>query len=190
MRACRKRRGIVSLASIQAEIGRNTVVTKNKDGIVGVASIVIAVILFIASFGIREMTKTSAGAGFLPRVTAVILAILGAVLVIRQLRANRSAPANSTPSAPAKATEKPVGLVGPLPVVLNILLFVVYLLLLESIGFLIMTPIYMFLQILLLSDPSKLRIGWYLVVSVAVCTGAYYLFVNFFQVMLPAGILG
>ncbi len=162
--------------------------SKYKDGIVGGAAVCISLILFVASFGIREMTKTSVGAGFLPRVTAIIFATLGLVLILRQRKTNCAARAKGCAPA-AKPKEKPVGMTGPLPVFLNILLFVVYLLLLEKIGFLIMTTLYMTLQMVLLTDPAKVKIGRFVVISAVVCFGAYYLFVNFFQVMLPAGIL-
>jgi len=166
-------------------------VTKNKDIMVGAASIVISIILFIASFRVREMFAATVDAGFVPRIVATVLALLGVILIVRQVRANASAPARaSAPAAAQGPKETPVGMVGTLPVVLNIILFIAYLLALAPLGFIIATSAYMFLQILLLSEPAKINIPWYLFISVAVCTGAYYLFVKFFQVILPVGILG
>ena len=161
---------------------------KYKDTIAGAASIVISVVLFIATFSIREFTRTSLGADFVPRLAALVLCLLGVVLIVKDYRARRNAPTSGEPkpAAPAAPAE---GLTGPLPVLLNIGLFVVYLLLLERIGFVILTPIYMFFQILLLTNPRKFRLGWFAVLSIVVSAGAFYLFVNFFQVLLPNGVL-
>lgn len=162
-----------------------TIVSKYKDTILGAVVILISIVLFIASFFIQEFTRTSLGAGFVPKVTAIIFCCLGIVLIVRERRAAPKQVSAAAPPPPAKVE----GLTGPLPVVLNILLFVVYLLLLEKVGFTILTPIYMFLQILLLSSPARFRPGWYAVLSVIVGVASYYMFVNFFQVMLPNGIL-
>lgn len=159
---------------------------KYKDTVVGVASIVIAVALFIASFYIQEFSRTRLGADFVPRVTAVILCALGVILIVKDRRARRLAgPASEEPAS----TTPKVGLTGPLAVFLNVMLFVVYLLLLDKVGYLIVTPIYLFLQILLLTDPAKYRYGWFAVLSVIVGATTYYGFAYFFQVYLPAGIL-
>ena len=163
--------------------------SKHKDTIVGVVVIALSVALFIATFFIKEFTRTSLGADFVPRITAVIFAILGLVLILRECKANALAAANPPP---AKQEKKPVekhGVQGLTAVILNIALFTVYLLLLDRIGFVILTPIYIFLQILLLTDPAKYKLGWYAVLSVVVGVASYYMFVNFFQVMLPNGIL-
>lgn len=159
--------------------------SKYKDTVVGAVVILISIVLFIASFFIQEFTRTSLGAGFVPQVTAIIFCALGIVLIVRERRA---APKQVSAQASARPG-KVVGLAGPLPVVLNILLFVIYLLLLEKIGFTILTPIYIFFQILLLTYPAKYRLGWFAVLSIIVGVVSYYMFVNFFQVMLPNGIL-
>ena len=157
-----------------------------KDTIVGVASIVISIALFIATFFIEEFSRTRLGADFVPRVTAAVLFLLGLTLIIKEYKANRAAaPAAAAPKEP----EKKVGLTGPLPVILNILLFVAYLLLLDKVGYLIMTPVYLFLQILLLTDPAKYRPGWYAILSIVVGCSTYYGFALLFQVYLPAGLL-
>ena len=159
--------------------------TKYKDTIVGVASICIAVALFAATFGIKEFSRTRLGADFVPRVTAVILFALGAGLIIRDLRANRGASAGGGENAAVPKTKTGFG--GVPAVLVNIALFVGYLLFLDKVGFVIMTPVYMFIQILLLTNPKKYRLGWYAFISVVVGVGAYLLFTRAFQVMLPPG---
>lgn len=161
------------------------IVNKYKDTIVGVASICISVLLFIATFYIQEFSRTRLGAGFVPRVTAVILFILGVILIVKEVRTRRT---DAPPEQAGDARPVPrVGIMGPPAVFLNILLFVVYLLLLNSVGYLIMTPIYLFLQILLLTDPAKYRYGAFIVLSLIVGVGTYYGFAWLFQVYLPSG---
>lgn len=171
--------------------------TRYRDSIVGGVVMVLAVVLFAMTFGIEEFTRTSLGADFVPRVTALVFFILGLVLVLRERKKNREgAPASvrspkSASAVMAGTSEKPPveGLTGALPVVLNIGLFAAYLLLLERVGFMILTPFYMFFQILLLTNPRKFRYVWFIVLSVAVSVLSYYMFVKFFQVMLPNGVL-
>lgn len=161
--------------------------TKYRDTIVGATSIAISLALFAATFGIKEFSRTSLGADFVPRIAALIFCVLGIVLIVREHKRNRAlADAPACPAAPAEPVE---GLTGPLPVFLNIALFAVYLLFLEKIGFVLLTPPFLFLQILLLTNPKKYRIGWFIVIAIAVSVISYYMFVNFFQVMLPNGLL-
>lgn len=153
--------------------------------IVGIASIVLSIVLFVASFFIQEFSRTRLGADFFPRVTAIILFLLGIILVVRDVKSARSA----APSESATPPIKMVGFAGPWAIIANILLFIAYLLLLNKIGYLILTPLYLFCQILLLTNPAKYRFGWYAILSIAVGFITYYGFAILFQVYLPAGLM-
>jgi hypothetical protein len=147
----------------------------------------LAIALFAATFGIREFTRTSLGAGFVPRLTASILFLLGLILLVRGVKQRRS-PMAANPSPEAAPTPEAIeGLAGPLPVLLNILLFFIYLLCLEPIGFMLTTPFYVFCQILLLSNPKKIACFRFAGIAVALTAASFYLFTRFFQVLLPNG---
>ncbi len=144
-----------------------------------------AALLYAATFSVRDFTASSIGADFLPRMMAVILAVLGLALICGNLRANAAAAGKEE-----GASGRPFPVSGALLVAANILLFCLYLYFLEDMGFLICTSAYLFAQIWLLTAPSRRRPLLFATVSVVTAAVTYYLFVLVFQVMLPAGILG
>jgi hypothetical protein len=157
-----------------------------RDMAAGGVVVCFAVLLFAASFSVRDFTASSIGADFLPRLMAVILVALGLVLVYENLRANAAV----APGRGGADSGKPFPVSGSLLVVVNILLFCLYLFFLEDIGFLICTALYLFAQMWLLTAPVRRRPLLFAVVSVFTSAVSYYLFVLVFQVILPAGILG
>lgn len=69
-------------------------------------------------------------------------------------------------------------------------IILIYVLLVGTLGFILSSAIYMFLQMLLLASGEKknyIKIG---LLSVIVPVLVYELFTNYFYLMLPAGILG
>ena len=62
--------------------------------------------------------------------------------------------------------------------------------LLQPVGFIVCSSLYVFFQILILSKGMKRNYPAFAVVSIAASVSAYFLFVRVFQVMIPAGILG
>ena len=65
-----------------------------------------------------------------------------------------------------------------------------YFVLMPYIGFLIMTTIYLFLQMLLLSDKSNKKIVSFFAISIVSSLVTYFIFRSIFYVMLPSGIFG
>ena len=57
-------------------------------------------------------------------------------------------------------------------------------------GFLLPSIVYMFLQILLYTTAQKRNFVLYVIVSIVIPCAIYFLFRNYFFLMLPKGILG
>ena len=89
--------------------------TKYKDTIVGAVAIGISIALFIATFSIKEFTRTSLGADFVPRLTALVFAALGGILIFREFRKNRELAALPPCPPVQKEAAKMVGLHGAPP---------------------------------------------------------------------------
>ena len=155
-----------------------------RDMLSGGVVVCFAALLYAASFSVRDFTASSIGADFLPRVMAIILAVLGCSLIYGNLKAN--AAVGGQQAVPGK----PFPFSGALLVMVNIALFCLYLYFLEDIGFLICSSLYLFSQMWLLTAPSRRRPLFFAVVSVVAVAVSYYLFVLGFQVILPEGILG
>ena len=75
-------------------------------------------------------------------------------------------------------------------VLLMLLVMIVYVAMLESVGFLISTFLVLFAQMMILSPKGKVRIPAFLIVSLAVTVVIYYSFRYGLELVLPSGILG
>lgn len=159
-----------------------------RDIITGIAVIVISMVLFVLSFHLRDFAAVRLGPEFVPRLTAVVFGILGVILLVQgiinlrtfggtiqeETRKERAAGDGETRHAVLK----------------SFLLLCGYIYLLDAVGFIIMTTLYLFVQMILLSAVADRRYMVFAVVSVLTSVSAYYLFVAYFRVMIPAGILG
>ncbi len=156
----------------------------------GLGVILLAIFLYSASFDIREFITTRVGASFLPRLTAVLFAILGAILVLGSFRCARPVETVEQESE-VNATAKEPQVFGGLPAVgLSVLLMSLYVGLINSVGFIVTSAVYIFLQILVLSKDAKRNYLLFVLVSIIIPVVVYLLFVKIFKVMIPAGILG
>ena len=158
--------------------------TLNRDTITGAVVLCFGIVLFCLSYTINEMTISGIGAESMPRLVAVVFGISGIIMMSAGIRPK----ASPAPEESSKKNDKAAN--GYLLVTLNILLFLIYLYALEDIGFLLTTPVYLFLQMMLLSGPGENRPGLFALVSMLTSLGSYYLFLKAFQIILPAGILG
>jgi len=81
-----------------------------------------------------------------------------------------------------------------LPLILTIVLLAGYFLLLEYVGFIILTTIYLFCQIFLLLPKGSIKNKRYLtiatIISIVAPVCIYMLFYKVFMIFLPAGLLG
>ncbi len=158
------------------------IVVKNPNFITGIGAIGLAVLMFSASFDIKEFVVTRAGASFMPRVTAGLFAILGSILVFESFRYAKSAPANE------KNEENVFG--GWPAVILSAILMCAYVGLLNTLGFIVSSVVYIFLQMLVLAKGAKCHYLLFSLISILVPIIVYFLFVHMFKVMIPSGILG
>ena len=142
---------------------------------------VLSVVLFILTFSVRDFPGMIVGPGFVPRIVALLLFGIGTGLLIQGIRNLRRKAGEDRTSA-ARGNSQAV--------IISFLLFTVYILLLERIGFIIMTTAYLFLQMSLLAPKGHLKPFLFLIISVVTSVSAFYLFVDFFRIMGPAGILG
>lgn len=73
--------------------------------------------------------------------------------------------------------------------VVSIVSIIVYLVLIEPLGFVIVSALYLFVQIMLLSERGKRNPILYVVIAVVVSAACYLFFRNVFYLMLPSGLL-
>jgi putative tricarboxylic transport membrane protein len=154
-----------------------------KEAIYGVIFLIVAAAYYGASFSIKVYHgygDTGIDSRFFPQLLAIFLMALSALQLIHGLKLAKA----------ASQTADSKGTMFGLKVILTIGLIVVYIMLMPTVGFLIMTTLYLFCQIILLM-PSETK-NYLLAAKIAVIfsVGVYFLFVQGLSLILPRGILG
>lgn len=163
---------------------------KYEDIYSGVFLLIVSVIMFFSTFSFEALTTSLVGPAFMPQIIAIIMAIFSIIIVVSGFKKSRSEnQGNVEPEQEAEEliiTEKR----SYKPVLISLALMIAYVVLLPYIGFLIMTAVYIFLQMLILSHVTHRKIWLFLLISIVTSATIYYLFRNVFYVMLPTGIIG
>lgn len=158
---------------------------------IGAAIVVLcfAVALFIASFYVESSTVTTLGPEFMPRVVAITIFLLGLLNLRTAINDYRFLKKNGKlePKGPKKSFREIF--LDNLDWASGILMMV-YVIAIYHFGFLLPSIIYMFLQILLYTTNTKRNFVLYIIVSIVIPCAVYFLFRNYFHLLLPKGILG
>lgn len=157
--------------------------SRNGETIFGGVVVLAAIGLFVISGDIQDFTNSNIDAAFLPRIAAGLLLVLGLVTILSGRRMSTEEVSELT----VEQQQAPSGL----PYVLaSIGLLLLYVALLDDVGFVICSIVYVFVQVILLTKQETKRWIVFSVVSLVVPVVIYLLFVNVFEVMVPAGLLG
>lgn len=160
-----------------------------KDIITGGILAVIAITYIMASFSIKVFEgagKTVINAGTIPRIWGVCLLILSVILMIR-----RSGPekAGEDKTVVMKSVAVKTWFYNNYAVAGTLVLMAVYIFLMDKVGYLLDTFVYLFIQILLLSPKKEKNRAAAAGISAAVAIGTCYVFTHLLGVPLPAGVL-
>lgn len=153
-----------------------------KEALSGVIFFLIAVGLYGGSYSIVVTTADAMGPQFFPRTVAILMGLLAVVQVVVSLK--------------KESGEMVSGEKGGfnLRAGATIAILFAYALLVQKIGFVILTAIYLMAQICLLLPTERLksRKGILITAAVSVVTPIfiYVLFYRGFGIFLPAGLLG
>jgi putative tricarboxylic transport membrane protein len=114
------------------------------------------------------------GPGFLPLGLAIVLIFLSLILIFTRWEKTKS----PTPFWPHRTWLRPL---------LGVVILILYALVIEKLGFIIITFVFLLLWMGVIE-----RLRWKIIVSISVGTTAvlYLIFVLFLEVPLPLGILG
>jgi hypothetical protein len=154
-----------------------------QEAIYGVIFLIVAAAYYGASFSINVYHgygDTGIDSRFFPQLLAIFLLILSALQIIHGLKLARTA---------SRSADSQKSMFG-LKVILTIGLIAVYILLMPVVGFLIMTALYLFCQIVLLMPPDIKNYLLAAEIAVVFSVGVYFLFVQGLTLILPRGILG
>lgn len=172
--------------------GERILVKKYNDVFSGFFLLLISVGMFTATFSFKALTVSKVGPDFMPKIIAGLIALVSIAIIVSAFKEQKKKKAleiqmgEDEVSVTLDESEEKVYL----PVILSLALMVGYLILLPYIGFLIMTAVYLFFQMYVLSEQSNKRLVLFLIVSMVSSAITYYVFRSIFYVMLPSGILG
>ncbi|WHH57629.1 tripartite tricarboxylate transporter TctB family protein [Petroclostridium sp. X23] len=152
------------------------------DIISGAFMLLVAVGIFSASFSIKMLTVSRIGAAFIPQLISGGIALLSVIIIINSVKKLKMA-------GDVQEDEEQEPIRG-FSVLGTIAILILYIALLESIGFIIMTAAYLFAQFTILADKSQRKLPMFAIIAVVIAVAVYYLFVSVFSLMLPPGILG
>lgn len=166
-------------------------VNYRKNIISGSVLFVSAAVYFILSFSIKSFSglgATPLSARFIPQLWGFLLMLLSLVLLVRGIReylklrkAGALAKDGTTLSAFVSRNRE---------VILTFTALAVYIVLLDAIGFFIMSAAFIFVEALVLTPAEKRNWAAALLLGVICSAGIDFLFVRVLNVLLPAGILG
>lgn len=160
-----------------------------KELVPGIVLTVIAVLYLFFTTQIQPFTGLGATPltnRFMPFFWGTCLLILSIMLIIRGVRMRKKELA-----AGKVATSGGFAVFWDdyKEVVLSFILLAIYIAFLESVGFIIMTALYVFAEILVLTEKSKRNFLVSAIVAVVVAFVLYFIFVKSLNVLLPGGIL-
>ncbi|RGZ01177.1 tripartite tricarboxylate transporter TctB family protein [Clostridium sp. AM58-1XD] len=157
---------------------------KKRDIASGIVFFLLAVALYAGSYSIVVTTTDAMGPQFFPRTVAVMMGVLAAAQIVLNVR---------KPEMEGEKGEADTGGFNIRSITTIAILFL-YAVLVQKVGFVVMTMLYLFGQIMLLLPEKRLKSGksivLTLIISVAVPVLIYQLFYHAFSIFLPTGILG
>jgi len=166
--------------------------TYKTNIIAGSALALFAALYFYFSFAIKPFNglgATPLDSTFIPRLWGVCLFLLSGSLVLRGFRERRQS------LSEGKGAEKgrlslPSIWHNNYEVILTFIAIGVYTALLGPVGFIIMSALYIFFQVIILSPPEKRNYKVAALIAVVASVAIDFLFVELLSVLLPKGILG
>lgn len=157
---------------------------KFGDLVAGILFLVLSIVLFLAANALPPSLMGGLGSDFMPKVLAIVTCVLSFFQIRAGFRTMRTCQADTE-----EDDDKP----EYLRVLATIAAFTAYVFVIEPVGFLVSSIVYLFLQMVILAPAEKRRpkgIVLFAVIAVVVCVAVYFIFRFGLNVMLPAGILG
>lgn len=149
---------------------------KKKTIIASALFLAFGAFVFIESLGIRHVMKNDVGSAFFPKIISLAILVFAAVRMVLALR-EKDGEAKPSDSDMKGGWE-------------TIFLLGAYVLAFSTIGFLISTIIYLFLQMLVLTPSEKRNLPLLGIISVVTPVFIYGLFVYVINTPLPKGLFG
>lgn len=160
-------------------------IEKYGNIISGTVILIFSVAIFVATFSFKAITVSSVGPGFMPKLAAILLAILSITVILKGVNEIKKQNKKDT----MENTDND-NVIDKFSVIITFVIIAIYITFIEKVGFIIMTALYLFSQMCILSMKEQRRLALFAILAVVISIGIYCLFVYAFRLILPAGILG
>jgi len=157
-------------------------IEKYGDIILSCIFIIISIIYYFETLKIKVLEISKYGAQLNPKIVALLLITISIGIFIGNIKKIKIMNFDTK-------QDKKESKINSFKVILTLLAIFVYIFLLEKIGFIIATILYLFIQFNIFYKDSK-KIILYLGISIITSFLIYYAFLKYFSLMLPRGILG
>lgn len=152
---------------------------KKKDILVSIVFIILGAFILLQSVGIEPLMDNDVGSGFFPKVVGIVIMVIAGVKLVLSLREE------DDDDVVKKTTEG--NMAGGW---ITVILIGLYVLAYQSVGFLVSTAVYLFLQISVLCPKEKRNFLVFGLVSLITPVFIYTMFVYIINMPLPKGIFG
>ena len=162
-----------------------THIKRYKDTVIAIIAIIFAAFYYYLSHRINILEDKFINSTFFPRLLACLLVCLSIVLIIKDFTKKDT-------KVEGDGAQKTIDKAGKIRIFLTFLLLIVYVALMNVLGFPLMTVCYIFGQTLVLTPKEKYsikRIGLFLFISVLSTAIIYIVFTRCFTLVLPSGII-
>ena len=153
-------------------------VVRKADFGVGVFFLVFCIVYFVLAAQLPPSKIMDVGPDFMPKLYACIGALLSIGLIAGSFRPKA---AEEGGEAEQKSEYDHV--------LLSFLLLIAYVMLLDLVGFLLMTALYLFFQMLVLAPKEKRKPALFAIIAVICAVTVFFVFRRAFEIQLPLGIL-
>ena len=171
--------------------GGETVTNYKKNIFAGSILSLFSLLYLYNTFAIRPFTgigSTPLDNRFMPRFWGICLLLLSVILLIRGFNELRKASPEKTKG---NKRETFINFFNEYrEVILTFTALIIYIAMMGAVGFLIMSAIYIFAQIIILSKITKRNIIFALIIAVTSSVLVTYVFTAHLPILLPRGILG
>lgn len=155
---------------------------KYGDLAVGIVFLIIAAVFYVLAGQLPPSLLGGVGADFVPKLLAVGTGILSVLQIISGVKTMRRDFTGET----IAEEDRP----EYVRVLATIVAFGIYVTVMETVGFLISSTVYLFVQMVILAPKEKRNFLLLAVIAVVFNIVVYLIFRNALNVMLPKGILG
>ncbi|MGI6031494.1 MAG: tripartite tricarboxylate transporter TctB family protein [Eubacteriales bacterium] len=159
--------------------------TKYKDIIAAIILLLVTAWYFSGTFMDLKFALSDYGAEFVPRIYCICMLLVCIGILIKSILQCKKQAGSQNASASSFALTA-----AGKRVLLTIAVIIVYIALMEPLGFLGSSILYLFVQTWILAPVEKRKPVAFLVFAILGAVFLDYVFVKFFYLSLPAGILG